>query len=97
MGYAVKAGAVLTTAYGVKMFTGKRANFEAVIAGGFGSLLVSAFNEYVMPMLPGLNGLSGAYVYPQQLTDVTNGVGRYVSTGSGIGRYIDTELPEGSY
>lgn len=96
MGYAVKAGAVLTTAYGVKMFTGKNANFEAVIAGGFGSLLVGAFNEYVMPMLPGLNGLSGTYVYPEQLTDV-NGMGQYISTESNLGRYFDTNLPEGSY
>ena len=100
MGYAVKAGAVVATAYGIKMVTGKQANFEAVVAGGMGSLLVSAFNEYVMPMLPGLNGLAGGgvYVYPEELTDVS-GVGQYVNRGNGIGRYVDTgsTSPPGAY
>ena len=98
MGYAVKAGATVATAFAVQMVTKKKSDFEAVIAGGFGSILVGVFNEYVMPMLPGLNGLAGngVYVYPEQLNDVT-GMGRYVSTGQGMGRYLDTTLPEGSY
>ena len=95
MGYAVKAGAAVVAAFGTKMVTGKQSDFEAVIAGGFGSLLVGAFNEYVMPMMPGLNGLAGPYVYPDQLTDVAG----YVSTGgSRLGRYVDTnEIPDGIY
>jgi len=99
MGYVVKAGSAVVAAYGVKMVTGKQADFEAVIAGGFGSLLVGAFKEYVMPMVPGLNGLAGngVYVYPDQLTDVTSGVGRYIDNrgGSRLGRYVD--IPDGAY
>lgn len=95
MGYLVKAGGALATAFGVKMLTRSNKNFQYTLAGGLALILVDAFRQFVAPKI-GLLGL-GNYSTPiraSQLKDVIN-LNGYVRTGNGLSGY--TNLPVGAY
>ncbi len=89
MVYLVKAGGTFATAYAVKMVTKSPRNFNLVMAGGLGLIMVDLFRQYVAPKI-GLAGMGNdaAMVYGSELEDAVPIEG-YVDGGAqGINGYV---------
>lgn len=90
MGYAVKLGGSLVTAYAVKMVTKSQRNFQLVMAGGIAMVLVDLFRQYIAPSI----GLAG-YNDPISVNELTSdfNLNGYVDTS--MSGYVDS--PVGAY
>jgi len=82
MSYAVRAGATILVAYGVKTLTKKTALAKSIAMGGLGYILYDMANVYLLPKI-GLSGLydNGSYMTMSELDRI--GISGYETDYSG--------------